>query len=540
MDRTRRQLLISGAVLAVAGAFGAMKTLADKTKKASEKQTSANPRLGINFSGIAYWSSEFPFANIMHQSSDWVSQPSVGDWGTGPTLNLDKHGWIKRLEKGCRATKILSTGEDVSYPKGVYTILYDGEGEILLTAPVGHIKKHGQGKLTIDVTGHGMLAIDVISTNPDNYMRNIRVMMPGLTGGDMTNPWNPSFLARWSGVACIRLMDMMATNNSGQQSWEDRPHVMDASYIKKGVPAELLIDLANRLNADCWFCMPHMADDNYIKQFASLIKKQLEPHLRAWVEYSNEVWNGGFAQFSYAANQGKALKLSSKGWEAAFLYNAHRSAQMFNILQNVIKDKPRFVNVIASQAANAWLSEQLLKDPAIAKQADVLAIAPYISMNVPQNSDKQGLSAVGVATWSLNQLFAHLHSVKLPESKRWIQANKKVADTYGLKLVAYEAGQHLVGVQGGENNAKLTELFKQANADKRMGDVYQQHLNDWDAAGGDLWCAYNSMSGWSKWGSWGLLESADKPTAKYRETINWGESKSQIFKPNARKVNNSQ
>ena len=29
---------------------------------------------------------------------------------------------------------------------------------------------------------------------------------------------------------------------------------------------------------------------------------------------------------------------------------------------------------------------------------------------------------------------------------------KKVADKYGLKLVAYEGGQHMVGVTGGENN----------------------------------------------------------------------------------------
>lgn len=541
MNEGRRKLVIGSAALFAAGALGAMSALINKTKATANKTLlPANPRLGINFSGIAYWSSEFPFVDIMHQSSEWVSQPPVGDWGTGPILALDKHGWVTQLEKGCRATKILATGEDTAYPKGLYTVLYDGEGEIALTAPVGRIRKQGAGELTIEVTGNGMLAIDIISTNPKNYLRNIRVIMPGLKNSREANPWHPSFLKRWAGVACIRLMDMMATNNSSQKSWVNRPHIQDASYAIKGVPAELLIDLANRLNTDCWFCIPHMADDDYIKELAILVKNQLQPHLRAWVEYSNEVWNAGFTQFSFAAKQGMALNLSREDWEAAFQYNAHRSVQIFNIWQNVLNDKQRLVNVIASQAANAWLSEQLLKVSAVAQQADVLAIAPYVSMNVPQNKDEHGLSASVVAAWSLKQLFEHLNANKLAESKRWIQANKNIADAYGLKLVAYEAGQHLVGVQGGEDNEQLTELFKKANADKRMGDIYQQHLNDWDAAGGDLWCAFNSMSAWSKWGSWGLLESADQSTAKYRVTMKWGQSKSSKFKSDTQEVLNSQ
>jgi hypothetical protein len=527
MDSLRRKVILGGGALIAAGALGAMHQVAGQNK-APTKQLSenANARLGINFSGIAHWSTELPFANIMQQSSEWVSQPPNGDWGKGPALILDEQGWVKQLEKGCRATKILATTSS-TYPKGVYTVIYEGEGEIALTAPIGRIKKHGAGKLTIDVNNDGMLAIDIVSTNPDNHLRNIRVVMPGLETSHSTNPWNPAFLARWSGVACIRVMDMMATNHSKQKNWVDRPQVNDASYAHKGVPVELLVDLANRLATDIWFCMPHMADDDYIKQFATLVSEQLNPTLRAWVEYSNEVWNGGFSQFSYAANQGKALQLSQQDWEAAFQYNAKRSVEIFKIWTATFANPENIVRVIASQAANARLSEQLLTMPEVAKEVDVLAIAPYLSLNVSEQEDDQGLSATKVASWSLDQLFTHIKNVRLPESERWTTANKKIADAYGLKLVAYEAGQHLVGIQGGENNEQLTKLFIQANADKRMGDVYRQHLNDWTSSGGDLWCAFNSMSDWSKWGSWGLLASADKPTAKYRVTIEWAQSRGQ-------------
>ena len=127
-----------------------------------------------------------------------------------------------------------------------------------------------------------------------------------------------------------------------------------------------------------------------------------------------------------------------------------------------------------------------------------------------------------VANWSLNKLFDHLSHVIAPMSVQWIQSNKKVADQYGLKLVAYEAGQHLAGVAGAENNEQLTQLFLKANADARMGELYTHYLNAWANNGGDLLCHYNSVSAWSKWASWGLLQHYhDKPTPKFKAVIDW-------------------
>ena len=111
---------------------------------------------------------------------------------------------------------------------------------------------------------------------------------------------------------------------------------------------------------------------------------------------------------------------------------------------------------------------------------------------------------------------------------QWIKSNKKVADEYQLKLVAYEAGQHLVGVAGAENNDQLTQLFLKANADARMGALYTQYLSTWTNNGGDLLCHYNSVGTWSKWGSWGLLQYYnDKPTPKFKAVIDWANARGQ-------------
>jgi hypothetical protein len=111
--------------------------------------------------------------------------------------------------------------------------------------------------------------------------------------------------------------------------------------------------------------------------------------------------------------------------------------------------------------------------------------------------------------------------------------NKELALNYNIKLVAYESGQHLLGIFGAENNNKLTSLLKEANHHPAMGLLYSRYYKAWEAVGGDLNCAYNSIGSGSKWGNWGLLEAYKiKPEAapKYTASINWAISRGQKMK----------
>ena len=490
---------------------------------------SSNARLGINLAGIKNYATELPFVDLFRMAGSWVSQRKKGKWGDGPALEIDEHGWVKRLEPDCIAIVIVCGIKGGHYPSGNYTVLYDGEGELAFrnAATNKDIVSKSSGKIIVKVNANKPFHLEINSTNPLNYLRNIRVIMPGFESDYALNPWHPQFIKRWSGIACIRLMDFMMTNNSTQVIWDDRPKLTDASFIKKGVPLELMLDLANRLEAEPWFCMPHLADDAYIKQFAQLVKASLKPNLRAWVEYSNEVWNNGFKQTKYANQMGQALNVLGQSSYATAHYYAHRSMQIFDIWQAVYGGNSGFVKVLATQAANTHLAETILNFKNAAKQADVLAIAPYVTVNITPRS-KGDLQISEVATWNLDKLFAHIFAVAMPKSQQWMQQNKKIADEYGLKLVAYESGQHLAGALGTENNEAITKLFTEANADPRMGEVYSQNLNAWAEAGGDLNCSYNSVSKWSKWGSWGLLQYYDDvPTAKFKAVMDWAKSRGQ-------------
>jgi hypothetical protein len=119
------------------------------------------------------------------------------------------------------------------------------------------------------------------------------------------------------------------------------------------------------------------------------------------------------------------------------------------------------------------------------------------------------------------------------DAVNWMKNNKELANSYNIKLVAYESGQHLLGIFGAENNDKLTALLKEANHHPAMGLLYSQYYKAWETVGGDLTCAYNSMGFWGKWGNWGLLETYKfKPEAmpKYTSSVNWAISRGQKMK----------
>ena len=520
----RRQFLMAGLGV-IAASIGLAAIGKAATKKSGKKLTlAAKPRLGINLAGLADWNSELPFTDLMRMSRDWVSLNMAGDWEKGPPLALDENGWVTALQKGCRATKVITSMPAGEYPSGIYTVLYDGEGELFCANGKVVMQSKGKLQLQIDAKKDGLL-LELVKTNPQNYLRNIRFMLPDAA---LDSVWSKQFLQRWQGIACLRYMDWMSTNGSNQISWQKRPTIADASFAGKGVALELMVDLANQLNTDAWFCMPHLATDDYVKQFASYVHAHLNPNLRAWVEYSNEVWNGGFAQAQYAAKQGLQLGFAKDETLAGWRYYAHRSVQIFNIWHTVFNGSDRLVRVLSAQAAYAESAKQILSFNNAAKKADVLAIAPYINFTI--STDSNDFNASKVANWSLDKIFEYIKTVAAPEAAQWIVNNKKLADEHGLQLVAYESGQHLVGTGNAVNNDQLTALLLQANADARMGEVYADSLHTWQTTGGDLNCTFNSVGGWSKWGSWGLLQHYnDKPSYKFKAVIAWAKARGQAM-----------
>ncbi|MCD6362200.1 MAG: hypothetical protein J7M38_15180, partial [Armatimonadetes bacterium] len=473
---------------------------------------------GINLAGLVDWNTELPFVDVFRLSRRWISQRQGKKWGKGPPLTLDERGWVARLEPGCYADALLCWIQGGHYPSGEYVCLYEGEGEIQFRG-AARIVSQEPGRIVLDVdSSRGGIILSVKSVNPDNYIRNIRVIMPGFEDSYRTQVFTPQFLDRWSEFNTIRFMDWMRTNGSQVATWDDRPRVDDATWTVKGAPLEIMIDLCNRLQVNPWFCMPHLADDDYVRNFAEQVRRDLDPSLKVYIEYSNEVWNSMFAATRYAGERGMELGLAEKPWEAGWRYASLRSVQIFVIWEDVFGGTGRLVRCMATQAAVPHVSEEKLAFREAWRHCDALAIAPYFGL-VPTPGGK--LDSNEVATWSVQQVLDYLEQTALPRAVENIAAQKKIADRYGLRLVAYEAGQHAVGARGGENNEELTTLLHEANRHERMGALYTRYLDAWRDAGGDLMCIFSSVGRWSKWGSWGLIEYVDDDTPKYRAVLRW-------------------
>ncbi len=501
----------------------------------SENGNNVNSPLGTNSNEVSYWTPEWVFVDAFKSSQEWVSGTAGGAWDDGRALDIDENGWIRSLapDQVARTGMFAVNGK---YPAGQYTVLYDGDGtlEYRLGARFNaELSKPGRHIIDVDPSRNG-ISITISATNPANPIRNIRVIMPGgvcsndpyqwcnddsaCTNGAVcesfvdnyeTQIFHPTFLDRIKRYRAFRFMNWMRANGSTQQDWADRPKITDARWsTEKGVPVEIMVALANRLHTEPWFTIPHQATDDYIRRFAETVRDQLSPDLKVYIEHSNEVWNRGFPQSAYAEQRGLSLGLSTNPNLARAYYHSLRSVQIFDIFTSVFAGTERLVRVMGAQSRNYWLSRQLLEFQNAYQKTDALAIAPYFGFYLGSPSEEQRVEAM-----SVDDLITELRNVAIPTTVDDIRTQSDIAREFGVKLVAYEGGQHLVGAGSTANNSTINALFDAINRDPRMADLYTRYLNAWRDNGGQVFMHYLTVSGYGRFGRWGSLEYQDQPAA---------------------------
>lgn len=476
------------------------------TSRGCNLALAASSGLGINLMKVVDWTTEIPFKDCFKEARGWISHGPNYVWDTGLPIDTDAMGWVKSLLPGQEAGTLMFNGMNGRYPAGTYTVLWDGNG----TVKVDHdavVTSQQAGRMTLSVahpTNAG-IHLKITATDPANYVRNIKVIMPGQMATYATQPFHPVYTDLIDDFGVLRFMDWGLTNNSPVVNWADRTTPNHAFQSREqGVAPELMIQLANYTKCDPWICIPHRASDDYVTQLATLVRNTLDPARKVYVEYSNEVWNSGFSQSQYAQQQGLALGLSTNPFQAQLRFYSKRSVEIFQIFRAVFgAQQSRVVRVLAGQAANPWTGETIMDWNGASTKADVYAVAPYFG-----NSLGNASTQFTVSTWTLDRLFSELQ-LSMTQMMTTNAQNVNAANSRGLRLVAYEGGQHLVGIQGAENNVALSNLFMSANRDPRMKAIYFDYLTRWKNQGGQLFTIFNCVDGYSKWGSWGMLEYMD-------------------------------
>lgn len=358
--------------------------------------------------------------------------------------------------------------------------------------------------------------------------------------------FQPRFLANVAPYRMFRFMDWMETNSSPVVNFADYPTPTSAFWHR--VPPQILAELGNRLGSDLWINIPHRASDGFVDSFATVLRDEFRDDREIYVEYSNENWNGifsqgreigrdfcpGFAdligncQLDGVPGNGipceldpNTFSIPQPGGNACFqaLVRAwgDRSVAIFDRFDTVFgaSARDRVVRVVAAQAANPDLGRQILVrnvtggSTTVASKTDAYAIAPYFGTEycTPDSGINPDTNP-GVYA-NLDNFFADLNARALPTAIGFMTGSKAMlANNFpgsGMRMVAYEGGQHLVGIGGFTFNSACNTIFDAANADARMGTLYGDYLGAWKQ-NGDAFAHFVNAGRWGPFGRWGALE----------------------------------
>lgn len=454
--------------------------------------------LGVNLGAVRYYAQQIMFLDLTKQAADW----GLNSGGVPP--KLDAHGWPTGLTPGHRAGFVANAGKG-----GRYVILYDGKGSIDVGG--GTKVDTRPGRELVELNG-GETHFTISTSDAADPLRNLRIVPVEHELDHEKVLFHPQFLALVKPFSVLRFMDYFETNGSKQEHWQDRPRPDYFSQgTDKGGAIEYAIELCNRQKADCWFNIPHMADDDYIRHYAELVRDKLDPSLRAYVEYSNEVWN--FAHGDWIQQAGERVGMKRE-WDTRLRYQARRSIEIFKAFEQTL-GRDRLVRVLAGQCFALRL-QILLEHNDAYKHADVVAIAPYFGYELTEDKNLPSLQGE-----SAEQVVERAEE-SLSNTKKQLREIKALADKYKLPLIAYEGGQHLATGGAYHADKRLQQLLDDVNRSPQMAKAYRKYLELWRDEGGQLMVLYKLVEGYSQWGRWGLLEDMWQPVQrapKYMATI---------------------
>lgn len=492
--------------------------------------------VGMNTNEVMQVDSSVPFVNLFKMALPFDEADSKLTRGN---IQYDADGWPQNLNGGQAGTNLLHWLPAGTLPEGNYTVLYDGEGEIQY-GDDAQLVSRTPGKDIIRILAgsdqYFKVTLTISKSSPENYLRNIRVLLPG--GICASNPFqrvnsasqcdgdyrdfatyhesilfNPDYLEFMRPFKTIRFMNMSGITRNALSTWEQMPRLSQATWAgkegRRGAPLEVMVKLANQLNADAWFNIPHAADDNLVKQYADYVRQHLRPHLKAYVEYTNEAWNPAFTQAQYTRQMGLQQKLDTDPMQASSKYYVKRSVEIFRIWQQAFGGSKRLVRVLGSWAAYPKLSETLLSYNKAYEQTDALAIAPYFYVHEKQQGEVRNTEDV------FRLLKDDRNAYSIANVLDRVQKHADIAKQYGVKLIAYEGGQHLVDRKTRSTRDFPNPQYIGANRAQPMEALYVEFLEGWQKiTGNSLFVAFSAPRTYQAYGSWGVKEYINQPSGE--------------------------
>ncbi len=486
--------------------------------------------LGANLNGLSDFDYDRPFNDIFKLNRGFSSDVTLA---TTVAPTVDALGWPTQDFAVIVATL------DPNFTLGTYKIRFNGQ------ATIGNLGSKFTVQNQVYNATTNTTTADLVYTAINSYFRiaftktkfsdteagikNVQIMKPGL---DFNAPtFSQPFLDHLQRFSTLRYKDWRATDgNITETHWSDRklptaPTQANINKVYLGCAWEYCIELANALKKDMWISIPVKADDDYVFQLATLLKSTLDPNLKIYIEYSNELWNtsAGYPQTqvnidlaTIEGNAGGAINFdninltNTTGYLGYWQHRriANRLKQIGDIFKGVY-GQSGFGNIYRPVYANQLFyfdvgqrGLEFINNYYGPPKNYFYAIAgaPYFNSSTADASTTATTDDVLQSLSSAKDSIYSGYSTKVSSLFQY-QASAKY---YGLKLLTYEAGPDTFG-------SKNVTSKLNAMRSPQMKTICEDFLSKWFTLFGADGLLNWFTGGTGKWdtqyGTWSLTEN---------------------------------
>jgi len=485
--------------------------------------------IGVNMGGLADYQTELPFVNVMRNCRTWytkdIDNPN-GPFDSGHTGNLEfrPDGYPTHIPQDIPASDYLQKVVTIwaitdGWTAGQYTILWEGTGTFAFWGSHQNLTQTDPHRIVFDYPNpvDGVFELTIETSDIDDPIRNIRVLMPGTEMTYLEEPFNPVWLDKLLTFKTVRFMDWGQTNNWGETDgwndpslfdWSDRSQMDHYTWAyEKGIPYEMMVKLLNDFDLDGWVCVPHRASDDYMSEMAIYFRDNLESNRHLTVEYSNEIWNWIFGQTHWVYEYGCVQ--NGLDWPAGIVPYVQNCLDHFS--DAYAGEMDRITRAVGAFTGWPAISDTIVSNLTL---GSFDAISPTFYFGLTESADGI-LDAMGSAATAAD--IAYYAREGMEESlTNIIRHKEEMADPRGLPLVFYEGGQHLTGHPFG-----VEPTYAQALLDVQRDTSMFKMYNEWfdslrmlQSEDVPLQLMHFSLVSLrsAQYGSWGMLETMDQDT----------------------------
>lgn len=300
----------------------------EKTTSGVLQANDQSMKIGMNLGWITTWAGVWPFSNIAYNMGEWVQFTGIGAFS-------QDQGVLTAATPTDRFRAYLSDA-GAGLPAGTYTVKNPDGCKVAIgsfSGPSDFSPWTNATEFTFSYNGtaSGFLGLWV-EGSLTNAVGNLAIILPGhVASWNAGNVWNSEFIEFHLGLGTriIRTMDWTCASSNIEADWSDRTTTQGISLKSPAaggscVPWEFIGDIANRLSADVWVCVPTRASQSYVKQMATVLSANTTR--KVYLELGNEIWNWGNPWgegTSYVSYLNYTKRMATAGASNTYTLNGH-------------------------------------------------------------------------------------------------------------------------------------------------------------------------------------------------------------------------